>query len=155
MTIRPRARRWPTRCGATAGSIRPARKRRSVENFIFSKNLCQGGKLGKLTKVHANTLHPATGHDWLPAQPEPARDEIDWDLWLGPTPWRPYNRSYVDGNWRDHFDFHGGGILEWGAHTVDLCNWAGTDDQLLPILYEPTLSGCVCTYENGPATCDA
>jgi len=124
-------------------------QRRSVANFIFAKDLCRTGKLGKLTTVHANTLHPGVSHDWLPAQPEPPKDECDWELWLGPCPWRPYNKTYVDGGWRGHFDFHGGGILEWGSHTVDLCNWAGTDDEQMPVLYEPTPSGCVCTYENG------
>jgi predicted dehydrogenase len=124
-------------------------QRRSVANFIFAADLCHEGKLGKLTKVHANTLHPATSHDWLPAQPEPTKDEVDWDLWLGPTPWRPYNKQYVDGGWRGFFDFHGGGILEWGAHTVDLCNWAGTNDRETPTLYEPTPSGCIATYDSG------
>jgi predicted dehydrogenase len=138
-------------------------QRRSIANFIFVADLCHSGKLGKLTTVHANTLHPGTGHDWLPGQPEPPKDEVDWDLWLGPTPWRPYNKAYIDGGWRNHFDFHGGGILEWGAHTVDLCNWAGTNDERLPILYEPTGTnatlpstwdgtndaGCVATYADG------
>ena len=124
-------------------------QRRSVENFIFATNLCRAGKLGKLTKVHANTVYPATSHDWLPAEPEPPKDEVDWDLWLGPTPWRPFNRRYCNGGWGGFFDFHGGGILEWGAHTVDLCNWAGTADQQIPILYEPTPSGCVATYADG------
>ena len=78
-------------------------------------------------------------------------------------PWRPYNKAYIDGGWRNHFDFHGGGILEWGAHTVDLCNWAGTNDQRLPVLYEPTGvgakdpgkwdgtndAGCIATYADG------
>ena len=32
-------------------------------------------------------------HDWLPAQPEPPKDEVDWDVWLGPSPWRPYNAA--------------------------------------------------------------
>ena len=111
-------------------------QRRSVANFLFAADLCHSGKLGKLKAVHANTLHPGTSHNWLPAQPEPGKDEVDWDLWLGPTPWRPYNASYVRGGWRGFFDFHGGGILEWGAHTVDLCNWAGTNDSKMPILYE-------------------
>jgi predicted dehydrogenase len=124
-------------------------QRRSVANFIFAKDLCRTGKLGKLTTVHANTLHPGVSHDWLPAQETPNRDECDWDLWLGPCPWRPYNKTYVDGGWRGHWDFHGGGILECGSHTVDLCNWAGTDDELMPTLYEPTPGGCVCTYDNG------
>jgi hypothetical protein len=55
----------------------------------------------------------------------------------------------VAGGWRGFFDFHGGGILEWGAHTVDLCNWAGTNDQKMPIRYEPTPSGCIATYDDG------
>jgi predicted dehydrogenase len=124
-------------------------QRRSIANFIFATGLCHDGKLGPLTKVHANTLYPATNHNWLPAQAEPSGDEVDWNLWLGPSPWRPFNQPYVDGGWRGYFDLHGGGILEWGAHTVDLCNWAGTDDQEMPILYEPTPSGCVATYQSG------
>jgi len=124
-------------------------QRRSVPNFIFAKEMCDAGDLGPLTEVHANTLHPATSHDWLPAQPEPPKEEIDWDLWLGPTPVRPYNRTYVDGGWRGFWDFHGGGILEWGAHTVDLCNWAGTNDQRMPVRYEPTPGGCIATYDDG------
>lgn len=124
-------------------------QRRSVENFQLAADLCHSGKLGKLTAVHANTLHPGTSHDWLPEEPQPAQDEVDWDLWLGPTPWRPYNRRYVDGGWRGFFDFHGGGILEWGAHTVDLCNWAGTQDEKMPVRYEPTPSGCIATYDDG------
>lgn len=124
-------------------------QRRSVANFNFATELCHTGKLGKLTTVHANTLAPATNHDWLPAEPEPTMDECDWNLWLGPTPWRHYNQQYVQGRWRGFFDFHGGGILEWGAHTVDQCNWAGVNDQTMPVLYEPTPTGCVATYENG------
>ena len=138
-------------------------QRRSLPNFVFAVELCRSGKLGKLTAVHANTLHPGTAHDWLPGQPEPPPDEVDWDLWLGPAPWRPYNKTYIDGGWRGHFDFHGGGILEWGAHTVDQCNWAATRDQKLPVLYEPTgvdavapkdwngtnEAGCICTYDDG------
>ncbi len=124
-------------------------QRRSVANFIFAANLCRAGKLGKLTAVHAHTLHPGTNHDWLPGQPEPPKEEIDWDLWLGPTPWRPYNQHYIHGGWHNCFDFHGGGILEWGAHTVDLCNWAGVNDEKVPVLYEPTPSGCIATYDDG------
>ncbi len=124
-------------------------QRRSVANFQLATELCHTGRLGKLTTVHANTLHPGTSHDWLPAETEPDRETVDWDLWLGPTPWRPFNQSYVNGGWRNFFDFHGGGILEWGAHTVDLCNWAGSRDEKTPILYEPTAEGCIATYDDG------
>lgn len=124
-------------------------QRRNIGNFIFAANLVYSGKLGKLKTVHANTLNPATSHDWLPAEPEPPKEVVDWDLWLGPAPWRPYNSRYIRGGWRGFFDFHGGGILEWGAHTVDLCQWANQSDDTTPITYEPQGNEVHCMYANG------
>lgn len=112
-------------------------QRRNIGNFQLAAQIAQSGKLGKLTEVHANTLWPATRQSWLPAETEPAKTEIDWDRWLGPCPWRPFNMSYVEGGWRGHYDFHGGGILEWGSHTVDLCQWAAQKDDTAPVEYVP------------------
>ncbi len=120
-------------------------QRRNIGNFQLAAKLVHDGKLGKLLEVHANTLSPGVTHDWLPTQPEPARDDIDWDLWLGPGPWRPYNQTYINGGWRGHYDFHGGGILEWGTHTVDLCQWANQSDDTVPVEYWPT-------YKDGKKT---
>jgi predicted dehydrogenase len=124
-------------------------QRRSIGNFEFAKNLVRDGKLGKLHTIHANTRPPATSHHWLPAEPEPAAEVCDWDRWLGPCPWRPYNSEYVRGRWRFHFDFHGGGILEWGSHTVDLCQWAAGKDNAAPVRYVPNADGVECFYEDG------
>jgi predicted dehydrogenase len=124
-------------------------QRRNIGNFIFAVQLVWSGKLGQLKTVHANTLHPATTHDWLPEEPLPPKDEVDWDLWLGPAPWRPYNSRYVRGGWRGFFDFHGGGILEWGSHTVDLCQWANRADDTAPIEYEPVGTHVHALYANG------
>jgi len=124
-------------------------QRRSIGNFQFAADLVSSGKLGKLHTVHANTLAPATKHDWLPAEEEPPRDVVDWNLWLGPCPWRPYNSQYVRGGWRGFFDFHGGGILEWGAHTVDLCQWAAQKDHTAPTTYVPNEDGVIATYDDG------
>ncbi len=124
-------------------------QRRNVGNFVFAIQLAHTGKLGKLTEVHANTRPPATTHDWRPAQPEPPKEVVDWDLWLGPCPWRPYNARYVSGGWRGFFDFHGGGILEWGSHTVDLCQWANQADATAPVEYVPTPDGVIARYANG------
>ncbi|HPA16529.1 MAG TPA: Gfo/Idh/MocA family oxidoreductase [Verrucomicrobiae bacterium] len=124
-------------------------QRRSVGNFVFAAQLALSGKLGKIHTVHANTLAPAASHDWLPAESEPPKEECDWDMWLGPCPWRPYNSKYVAGGWRGHLDFHGGGILEWGSHTVDLCQWAAGADGTNAVDYEPNPTGLVCHYANG------
>jgi predicted dehydrogenase len=108
-------------------------QRRSIENFQLAARLAHSGKLGELKEVHANILAPLTHNPWLPAEPEPSKDECDWDRWLGPCPWRPYNSSYVAGGWRGFADFHGGGILEWGSHTIDLCQHAAQSDDTTPI----------------------
>ena len=113
-------------------------QRRNIRNFQIAADIVHSGKLGKLIEVHANTLYPATTHNWLPEQPEPNKDDFNWNRWLGPCPWRPYNSGYVYG-WHNYYDWHGGGILEWGTHTVDLCQWANQSDDTVPVEYWPVL----------------
>jgi hypothetical protein len=74
----------------------------------------------------------------------------DWNMWLGPAPWRPFNQAYCDGKWRGQWDFDSGAkLLDWGAHTVDLCQWANQADNTMPIEYTPTADNIVCQYANG------
>ncbi len=135
-------------------------QRRNGPNFVRAFELARAGKLGKLHTLHAEAgpgerWAPKTSHAWLPAEPEPPKQVVDWDRWLGPSPWRPYNSQYVQGRWRGYFDFHGGGILEWGSHTADLCQWVAEMDETAPVEYEPEGMGAVspysihCRYANG------
>ena len=125
-------------------------QRRSISNFKTAVDLAQSGKLGKIHTLHAGIIRPGGGRGWLPEQPLPPADEVDWDLWLGVCPWRPYNASYVAGNWRTDDEFDSGfGVNEWGSHTVDLCQWANGDDNIVPIEYEAFPDKIVCTYASG------
>ena len=125
-------------------------QRRSVPNFQKAVELVHSGKLGKLQTLHASVYRPVLDNTWLPAEPTPGRDVVDWNLWLGPAPWRPFNQKYVDGRWRGQWDFDSGAkLLDWGAHTVDLCQWANQSDDTMPIEYEPTENNIVCHYANG------
>jgi predicted dehydrogenase len=125
-------------------------QRRSHRNFQYAAHLAHSGKLGKIHTLHASVYVPQKGYDWLPAEPEPAAEDCDWDLWLGPAPWRPFNRRYVTGGWRGHHDFEAGGnFLDWGAHTVDLCQWANQSDDTMPIEYEATKTSVMARYANG------
>lgn len=125
-------------------------QRRSVPNFQKAVEWAHSGKLGKLHTLHASVYIPTLDNTWLPPQPTPARDVVDWNLWLGPAAWRPFNQKYVDGGWRGQWDFDSGArLLDWGAHTVDLCQWANKADDTLPIEYEPTEKNIVCRYANG------
>jgi predicted dehydrogenase len=72
-------------------------QRRSVPNFQKAVEWVHTGKLGRLHTMHASVYVPVLDNTWLPAQPTPARDAVDWNLWLGPAAWRPFNQQYCDG----------------------------------------------------------
>ncbi len=125
-------------------------QRRSIANFQFAAHLAHSGKLGKLHTLHASVYQPRVRFDWLPPEPEPSKEECDWDRWLGPSPWRPFNRQYVSGGWRGHYDFDSGAtLLDWAAHTVDLCQWANQADNTVPIEYEASKINITARYANG------
>ena len=140
--------------GRTGCVFQAGTQRRNISNFVHAVELAQTGKLGRLHTLHASIYELTDRHDWLPAQPEPPREVIDWDMWLGPAPWRPFNQAYVDGGWRGFYDFDSGArLLDWGAHTLDLCQWANQADATTPVEYEPLdLPGdnaITCRYANG------
>jgi hypothetical protein len=92
-------------------------------------------------------------HDWLPAQKLPTKEEVDWNAWLGPCPWRPYNYSYVRGGWRGFYDFHTSCIGEWGAHTFAQAQAAIGEGRTSPVKYEyvdnNSGDGMVTTFASG------
>lgn len=130
-------------------------QRRTIGNFMHAVNVARTGGLGQLKTVHASIYELIDRHDWLPEQPQPNKEEIDWDMWLGPAPWRPFNKAYVDGGWRGFHDFDSGAkLLDWGAHTLDLCQWANDADETTPIEFDPRpdIAGdnvIECRYANG------
>lgn len=135
--------------GRTGRIFQAGTQRRSVPNFSKVVELAQTGRLGTIESLHATVYVPVLGNTWLPAEPTPAKEICDWNMWLGPAPWRPYNSAYVNGRWRGEYDFDSGArLLDWGAHTLDLCQWANQADDTLPLTYEPTPENITCTYAN-------
>jgi predicted dehydrogenase len=125
-------------------------QRRSVPNFVQAVQWVHQGKLGKQQSMHASVYIPVLENNWLASEPLPDKSIVDWNLWLGPAPWRPYNKAYCEGKWRGQWDFDSGArLLDWGAHTVDLCQWANQADDTMPLEYEPQSDKIVCTYANG------
>ena len=127
-------------------------QRRNLPHFAYAVELARRGRLGKLHTVHAHPGGMGTGSSgWAPAEPEPAKEEVDWDLYLGPAAWRPFNRRLLDGfNFEKGGGLIGGGVLEWGSHCVDLCQWANDADATAPVEYEPPKDGqAVARYANG------
>jgi predicted dehydrogenase len=93
---------------------------------------------------------PSLKNDWLPAQPTPDPEQCDWNAWLGPAPWRPYNAGYLGRGWRGVYDFEAGArLLDWGVHTVDLCQWVKGADGTAPVEFTPSDANIVCRYADG------
>ena len=131
-------------------------QRLSEANHVFCFEMARSGRLGK---VHTAYAHIAPwqaaqmSHDWRPEQPQPPKGQVDWDAWLGPCPWRPYNAAYVRGGWRGYYDFHTSCIGEWGAHTFAQAQ-AGLDAlDTSPVHYQyvnnESGDGMVTTFANG------
>lgn len=125
-------------------------QRRSVPNFQQAVQMAHSGQLGKIHTLHASVYIPELDNTWLPSEALPNPNVCDWNMWLGPAAWRPFNQAYVNGRWRGQWDFDSGArLLDWGAHTVDLCQWANQTDNTMPIEYEPFEDKIVCRYANG------
>lgn len=117
-------------------------QRRNLPHFAFACQLARTGRLGKITRIYAHPMGmQAMSSGWLPEEPLPDRGEVDWDTYLGPAAWRPFNSKHLNGF---HFEkgggLVGGGVLEWGSHTVDLCQWA-VGDCPPPVEYNPPVDG--------------
>lgn len=106
---------------------------RSDQSFRFACELVRNGYIGDIKLAQVDVGGPPVYCD-LPAEPVP--DYLDWDRWLGPSQWRPYNAVLsphitkdVFPHWRDYKGFGGGGMTDWGAHMFDIVQWAlGMDD---------------------------
>ncbi len=135
----------------TARVFQAGTQRRSLPNFAYCVELAQRGKLGKLVTLCAQPLGLKTEMSgWAQAEPEPDKDDVDWDLYLGPAAWRPFNQKWLDGfNFEKGGGLTGGGCLEWGSHCVDLCQWANSADNTSAVEYVPTGKELHARYANG------
>jgi len=85
------------------------------------------GAIGKVREVHVWTDRPSRGlFDvyWpqgvdRPKEEPPVPETLDWDLWLGPAPYRPYHPCYLPANWRGWWDFGTGALGDIGCHSLD------------------------------------
>lgn len=112
---------------AAAGIVwQTGSQQRSSVYFRTASELVRNGRLGRLKGI---TVGLPGGHtDWSQLasrqQPEKPPKGVDFDLWLGPAPKRPYIPALFQVNWRHNFAFSGGMITDWGAHHLDIVQWA-------------------------------
>ena len=144
-----------TRYGAV---YQAGHQRRSVGSYRFQIEAARKGMIGKVHTIICQTWEGPT----LPVgKPGPAPEGFDYDMWLGPTPWHPYNSARVRG-WNYFWDTGAGPIIGMGCHYTDIAQWGLQRDDTCPVSYEgtatwkpdafsetPVTAECICTYEDG------
>lgn len=141
------------RCVFQVGSMQ-----RSSREFRRACQLVRNGAIGRVQEIQVAVGGPGRWCD-LPA--EPAEPGLDWNLWLGPAPWREYNSVLAPRgvhthfpNWRSYREYGGGMVTDWGAHHFDIAQWAlGMDEsgpvEIIPAGEPNAQNGVKLVYADG------
>lgn len=143
-------------------------QQRSGERFRRACELVRNGRLGKIYKVEVGLPN---GRIYYGSSPLPVPEDLDWDMWLGPAPLRPYHLFNVKkphlrchGEWRWLMDYSGGQLTDWAGHHIDIAHWGLDMEYTGPIEIEgrglypkdkntitdvPIEYRFVCKYANG------
>jgi len=110
---------------------------RSSSEFLKACELVRNGRIGKIEKVIVDVGGPSRPCDLPEEAMEPG---LNWDLWLGPAPSRPYNSVLSPRgvhthfpDWRNYREFSGGMMTDWGAHHFDIAQWGLGMDHSGPV----------------------
>ena len=140
------------------GVLQTGSMQRSMEGFRTACELVRNGVIGKIHHVECSFGDPGKPCDLPEEKMEPG---LDWDMWCGPGPMRPYSSVLSPrGNhdhfpdWRSYKEYGGGMVCDWGAHHLDIAQWGLGMDGSGPVKITPpedpdAKRGCVFTYENG------
>jgi predicted dehydrogenase len=127
-------------------------QQRSTPDFATAVDLIHNGRIGPLKNIFCNWFGTSTVVN-LPEEAAPGT--VDWDMWIGPSPWHPFNnRFHFVGEpkrvvpWDFNRDFAGGSITSNGVHHLDIAQWAMGMDESGPIEIIPAPpGGRIITYK--------
>jgi predicted dehydrogenase len=109
---------------------------RSQPEAYLAHRYLVNGNIGHIERVACFHYPSPIDKDPVPDSDPPA--ELDWDLWLGPLSWRPYNRRYCHGVFRWILESGGGQIRDRGAHVMSCAMWWMGADGTGPVTVEAT-----------------
>jgi predicted dehydrogenase len=114
-------------------SVQVGSQGRSTGDAYAACSYLRNGMLGRVSKVSCwHYANPVGGTEPDSAPPP----ELDWDLWLGPLPWRPYNKAYCPGTFRWFLESGGGQIRDRGAHVMSCALYLMQADHQPPATIE-------------------
>jgi predicted dehydrogenase len=105
-------------------------QQRSDGRFRMACELVRNGRIGKVKKVIA---HLPNGTKGGPFDVRPTPMHFDWDMWLGPAPATDYIPERTHGSFRHWYEYSGGMMTDWGAHHLDIAQWALGRDTSGPV----------------------
>jgi predicted dehydrogenase len=134
-------------------------QQRSAKEFRIAAELVRNGVLGNVNSIHVSFGDPAAPYREPAEEMEPG---LDWKMWCGPGPLVNYNpflcpRGVHDNfpHWRKTWEFGGGMITDWGAHHIDIAQWAlgadgsGPVEVRAPQNWENAKRGAQLVYADG------
>ena len=103
--------------------VQVGQQQRSGEHWQQIMKHIKSGRIGQLRKINiwAN-FNYGVGQPKVADAPIP--EGVDFDMWLGPAPYRSFNRARFHGSWRMFWDYGGGLVTDWGVHLIDMALWA-------------------------------
>ncbi len=136
---------------------------RSVGHFHRAAELVRNGRIGKVRYVEVG-LPDGGRSENFPVKAVPAN--LDYDMWLGPAPWREhtgFGRGTVHWDWRWVMDYSGGQLTDWAGHHIDIAHWGLGFDRTGPVEISDAKGECpkdgtydvpyaykfTCKYANG------
>lgn len=108
---------------------------RSSPEMRRGVELVRNGRIGKVVRMVVGLPGGGGGPEPVPGAKVP--EGLDWNMWLGPAPWRPYQGVY-DFHWRWVLDWGGGNLMDWIGHHGDIAQWGIGRDATGPVTYEGT-----------------
>ncbi len=95
------------------------------DNYRRMVELIRRGAIGTVKEVRVWCSREPEGGSYLPAV-QPIPEDLRWDLWIGPSPFHPFNPGYLGGclAWNRFWDFGSGQIGDMGSHMMDMAYWA-------------------------------
>ena len=119
--------------------------------FLLAVALAHSGRLGKVERVTAGIGGTPT-KDSGPFETSTPPAGFDWDMWLGQAPVTDYIRARTHGTFRWWYEYSGGKMTDWGAHHVDIAQWAIQQTEGGPLSVNPISAGHLVPFRNGMPT---
>lgn len=102
--------------------VQTGSQQRSGSTFRRAIELVRNGRIGQLQRIEVGLPTGPAGSGQVAITDPPKT--FDYDMWLGPAPWAPYSKERTHWDFRWIHDYSGGMMTDWGAHNIDIAQWA-------------------------------